>query len=444
MLDRQDIDALLVGALYGELTPAESERLAHHLESHPADKAALADMTSARSAVRDSRILARDAMTEPPQAISALLLQEAHRRAPRPAAARELAPSEGWFGRFLKSFVSHPAMAAAAMLVLVVGTAGIIKMRHGSIGAEEKLDTASARAPSADPMAAPAVTATIGGATGEAGADAGMRGDVDLRAAAGSAGMAVSLDDATLAARDQQIAQGQAAAAPAAEPAKGRDLAADNADKDFKTAEAKPALQKAPVVGMTVRTPQPQVKDLPEDSVANPDSTSDDGAANKVTTTATFAAPPPQAPAAHGAAATGNAGGGTGGASNGVANNGPGTAPATTPAQQPPPPPPQQQQQPHTTAPNQERSKSDASLLAWADGRHKELVGYVQANDCAHAVEVALAIEQRAPDYYAQSVANDRAVQGCMSYVAQERARRAAAAQQKAQRVNGDETQQKK
>ena len=38
MVDRQDIDALLVGALYGELTPADEARLAAHLESHPGDR----------------------------------------------------------------------------------------------------------------------------------------------------------------------------------------------------------------------------------------------------------------------------------------------------------------------------------------------------------------------------------------------------------------------
>ena len=37
MVDRQDIDALLISALYGELTPADEARLTMHLESHPAD-----------------------------------------------------------------------------------------------------------------------------------------------------------------------------------------------------------------------------------------------------------------------------------------------------------------------------------------------------------------------------------------------------------------------
>ena len=32
MVERQDIDALLISALYGELTPSEETRLAAHLE----------------------------------------------------------------------------------------------------------------------------------------------------------------------------------------------------------------------------------------------------------------------------------------------------------------------------------------------------------------------------------------------------------------------------
>ena len=82
-MDRQDIDALLIGALYGELTPADEARLAAHLETHPADRTALDDLKSARESVRESRIF--ELQIEPPQAISALLLQEA--APPRAASA---------------------------------------------------------------------------------------------------------------------------------------------------------------------------------------------------------------------------------------------------------------------------------------------------------------------------------------------------------------------
>ncbi|HMG23930.1 MAG TPA: hypothetical protein VK607_21495, partial [Kofleriaceae bacterium] len=133
MADRIDIDALLIGALYGELTPADEARLTAHLESHPADRNALDDLTRIRAAVRESRVL--DFQFEPPQAISALLLQEASRRGPRSltatartAHARDV-ERESWFQRFVRSFMAHPAMAAAAMLVVVVGVAGTLYLR---------------------------------------------------------------------------------------------------------------------------------------------------------------------------------------------------------------------------------------------------------------------------------------------------------------------------
>src|SRR5262245_55868751 len=134
-MDRQDIDALLIGALYGELTPADEARLAAHLDSHPADRGALDDLKSARQAVRESRIF--DLQLDPPQAVSALLLQEAHRRAPK-RVVREDA-KEGWFARFTRAFMAHPAMAAAAMLVLVVGVAGTLYVRKGDHLSEPKV-----------------------------------------------------------------------------------------------------------------------------------------------------------------------------------------------------------------------------------------------------------------------------------------------------------------
>src|SRR5947207_2759751 len=156
MADRTDIDALLIGALYGELTPADEARLTAHLESHPADRTALADLTRTREAVRGSRLLAFQA--EPPQAISALLLREASRRAPRPQ--RE---TTGWFQRFTRSFMAHPAMAAAATVVLVASVAGTFYLRGEDQLAVPvpKVDTAatSSLAPGPAPGPAPGTSA---------------------------------------------------------------------------------------------------------------------------------------------------------------------------------------------------------------------------------------------------------------------------------------------
>ena len=54
MVERTDIDALLISALYGELTPVQESQLAAHLESHPADRSALADLTRTRAALSRS------------------------------------------------------------------------------------------------------------------------------------------------------------------------------------------------------------------------------------------------------------------------------------------------------------------------------------------------------------------------------------------------------
>jgi hypothetical protein len=220
MIDRVDIDALLIGALYGELTPADEARLTAHLVSHPADRAALADLTQTRATFRDSCILS--VQFEPPQSVSALLLQEAARRAPR--VVRE--PSEGWFQRFMRSFLAHPAMAAATMLVLVAGVAGTLYMRHGDVFS--------------DPQAQPAVSASEVELAG--------RGPADVRptgtGAAPTAGNTPSGSDAYRVRLDEAEAQGnkQAAAMPKNEKQNVRqndkqevarnDLAAPAAAKD--------------------------------------------------------------------------------------------------------------------------------------------------------------------------------------------------------------------
>jgi len=153
----QELDALLVGALYGELEPADEARLAAHLESHPTDRTALDDLRSTRQALRDSRFF--ELHFDPPASVSALLVQEAARRAPAAPSSGE-GEGEGWFMRLVRVFALHPAMAAAATLVLVVGVAGSLYMRKGADLAEPKaMDTAEE-----------SVVAT--GATGAAGSSA--------------------------------------------------------------------------------------------------------------------------------------------------------------------------------------------------------------------------------------------------------------------------------
>jgi anti-sigma factor RsiW len=207
MTDRMDIDALLISALYGELTPAEEAQLTAHLESHPADRTALADLSHTRATVRESRIFS--VQFDPPQSVSAMLLQEAARRAPKPS--HEAA---GWFHRFTRSFMMHPAMAAAAMLVLVVGVAGTLYLRHGDqmfvepAAPREAIAQVSSR--EALSAASPATTPPAAGATGGTPEPAPPEGNTVAPAtgAAGSDAYRVGLDEA--AGRRKEAKDGEA------------------------------------------------------------------------------------------------------------------------------------------------------------------------------------------------------------------------------------------
>src|SRR5688572_30329263 len=75
MADRQDLDALMMGALYGELDAADRARLEVHLSNHPDDRAALEALDRTRGQVR--KALAEVPEAEPPAGLSALLLREA-------------------------------------------------------------------------------------------------------------------------------------------------------------------------------------------------------------------------------------------------------------------------------------------------------------------------------------------------------------------------------
>lgn len=145
-----DFDALLIGALYGELSAVEESRLQAHLAAHPADQQIFRDLTRTREAIRAG---VAAAFVEPPQAISALLLQEAARRAPRHSAESGAASEGGRWMRWISSLLAHPGLAAAAMAVLVVGVFGTMYLRGESKFAEST-------APSSGEMAAPSTVAT--------------------------------------------------------------------------------------------------------------------------------------------------------------------------------------------------------------------------------------------------------------------------------------------
>jgi hypothetical protein len=480
MVDRTDIDALLIGALYGELTPAEEARLMARLESHPADRTALHDLTRTRAAVRDSRILAFQ--LEPPQAISALLLQEAARRAPRAVTDRGEAAT--WFQRFVRSFMAHPAMAAAATLVLVITAAGTLYLRgtdqlarsEAPPSAVERVPTsaittgaaASSLAPAApapEPVAAPEESAP-GQRGASAGAPAGSSGE-------GAAGSAASRFDGAPAAASDATVQDPGAAREAAFEADrvqdpGRLSARAQSEKakasgqgftqDSKLRKLDAATRPAParaakaeaMHGIELRTPQLQPKDLADDEkptagrrggageVARDQRNAAVAGGGAPATPPGSAPPPPPAPA--NAPGASRAAGPAGAVDFDVSQTQ--QAPAAHEAKRPAAKPSANQQQPAPSAGNAVNAQTDRRLgktanaantentvsgdtrqeqadrlLEWARKQREQVIAYVNANRCREAATAAVEIYNRAPDYYSANVATDRLVKPCLPYV---------------------------
>jgi hypothetical protein len=387
MVDRQDIDALLIGALYGELTPAEEARLQTHLESHPGDRSALDGLKSARQAVRDSRIF--DVQAEPPQAISALLLQEAHRRAPRRAIRDD--GKDSWLARFLRSFVMHPAMAAAATLVLVLGVAGTLYVTKGG---PEIADKAKEMPEAAAETKAPAPTVTAATAPP---ADT----TVEQRA------------------KDQAPSADQVAAGSSyrADVIDGKDLGRDS-NQVAKTAQVAPSgkpiathKSKQDRGGIIMGSKEPQPKDLPPAGQA----VAQAGDAEGVEAQSSITTPP---------GSDKRAGGVTG---NGFAGPAAVAPRASAPAAPPPPPAatpapskaaaPARLEDDRGAATPAKQDAKPAESIDWAKSQHASAVQAVRNKDCAAAASLVLAIRNRAPDFYNSYVATDRQLNPCRPYI---------------------------
>ncbi len=425
MVDRQDLDALLISALYGELTPADEARLQTHLETHPTDKTALADLTLARNAVRESRIF--QVQLDPPQAVSALLLQEAARRAPR-TAKPEQADREGWFQRFVRSFVGHPAMAAAAMLVLVVGIAGTAYMRGDRQFAEQTAERQSAPvATGAGPEhptfqvhdeskrleqnAGSAFTATL--EDGRFGSNQWRQGAAE-GAAAGD-----SKNEAPKASVDN-VATGSAAPAPvtnvAKQPRTGdtylstertdlqpKDLDADRrqpAKKTAPTSEADGESESLKLNGGRVGRGAPGSA-----PTGAPGPRAGDDLVGGVTTPADSPSPPPPP-------ITGN---------NRQDNDKTRAIKGGESRSEPRPEPKVDPAAAQAAASSEERNQAEAPLLGWAKDTHARVVTQVRAGNCKDATTLALTLSSKVPGYYAQNVQNDRAVKSCIQYINFER-----------------------
>jgi len=408
MLERQDIDALLVGALYGELSSTEQAQLTAHLESHPADRNALDDLKAVRERFTSSRIF--EVQLEPPQSVSALLLQEAARRAPKQVLAAD--KKESWFDRFVRSFIAHPAMAAAATLVLVLGVAGTVYLNGGDTAqpriaqSETKLALDRAGAPAEGSWG----SATMGGETNTA--VAAMDPNAQPAATpttppadqgAAGAGDSFKRDSVAVGLAEDKIAKTGVASANGAR----RDQIGFADDQKQEAAHHAAAPTKAAPKGRYVEVPKaaPQPKDL--DNEAQYAADKDVVAKND------------RAEESRNRGAAGPGGGGM--ASGAVAP----TAPSATLAQQdrpaaPPPPP-------VTTAaePPAQKPKPDTNF-AWAKDQHAKIIALVKDGKCSAAVPLAATLKTRAPDYYATNVATDRSLKSCMQYVNDSTTERAA------------------
>ena len=423
MVDRQDIDALLISALYGELTLADEARLQTHLDSHPGDRTALADLTLARNAVRESRIL--QVQLDPPQSVSALLLQEAARRAPKMVPVKSDQEREGWFQRFVRSFVAHPAFAAAAMLVLVVGIAGTMYLRDGDLQVAEQTADRHEMSPSAS--SEPAFK--------EVASNDLEFASKQLQATAGSAFQATLEDGKD---GNRKLDEGKAGQA-APEDLKTENEASnrqDNKDKvspDPAPTTPPPAPKQSPTrrtgdTYLSVQRTNPKPKELDDTrgvtrdqlGAKNDRAESDDetlrlnrrpsgGVGGSTTVTRSD-------PAAPGADRNVN------------------TPRSTTTS----PPPPPVTIVTGRDGPTEERQETEeATVLGWAKEVHGKVVAAVRANNCKEATSLAVTLSSKAPGYYAQNVENDRALKQCVTYInaerekETERAQRARAAQQR-------------
>jgi hypothetical protein len=472
MVERQDIDALLIGALYGELTPSQESELTAHLASHPADKAALEGLTLTRDQVRSSRILA--VQVEPPQSVSALLIQEAARRAPK-------APSEGegWFARFVRSFVQHPAMAAAAMLVLVVGIAAVVGRKNGNQFANEAADRTLSAPTSSAPIAAAndksglpteggaagssmppevAQTAAPAGAagsgsvtgyadTGAARDEASGKDNINAVRAGDRVGMPVTLAEehqgGKLATADGIVldrrAQGPKDLADDKAPEKeslrnrvdqqkAKNQRGDNWGNDGDlakgtgTAEQPVAIEAPGVGGGAAAAPPPPPPPPPSRQYASPPprtpttptvSSTQGAPASTVTMTPTAAAPQ-NAPAKSTA--------------HSVAPASPAPAPAEPPKPEPKKSPEPREAKPaekaETKSLEQETPKADKSEVTksdpttdWAKSQHAALVAKARNGECTAAADLAVVIEGRAPSYFAANIANDRDLKACQATI---------------------------
>ncbi len=396
MSTNQHLDALLIGALYGELSPAETAELDAHLLAHPADAGVLAQLRQTQATVRSGGFA--QALVEPPQAVSALLLQEAARKAPKKMLATNREEKPGWFARFVRSFALHPAMAAAASLVLVAGIGGVLYMR-GQGAVQDTAPALQAPAAQADEKPQPAADPA--------------EDDVAQKLRDKNAKletMGAALDETP--SEGKALARGELAKEePTAEQQASDRRMAANTDKGASPKKAKN------YIPVSTTSAEPMALDgidkTPAKQTTNAISgglKADDGDARD-----RFRGDGQTVPNSGGAAPEYK--------NEEVAPSADDSVIATPPTVKKATVKPAPPNEPVAAAPVPPPSDKDASKdAAWARGEHAKLKKLVAAGKCAEAAKLGAAMATRDPEYYQQFVANDRQVQGCAAYIREKRA----------------------
>jgi hypothetical protein len=141
-MDCRQIEELMMEYLYQELDAAEMGQYKAHLGGCADCAGKLAGYERTRQAMRLLPEL------EPPQAVSARLLQEASaRRAAVPALAAAGGGGEGFFGwlnAMVRPLMANPMLSTAAALVLVVGLAGLLYTKGVKEGGSYRAPSAAA------------------------------------------------------------------------------------------------------------------------------------------------------------------------------------------------------------------------------------------------------------------------------------------------------------
>lgn len=470
----KDIDAQMIDRLYNELAPDENARFDQHVQGCTQCRNELASLSQVRTLFRDLPEL------EPPAAGAAILMHEAGKRAPARAAKAKNGDNIGvlaWLTGWLQPVLAHPALAAAASLVLVATVAGSMYLRgkpqyakpmHTADTAAttdtiDTIGTTGTTGTTETPAAAPSIAAEPAeqAKQAEQAEEAGQAGEAE-KATLARDGYRAEMVDETL---SQDLAGAEAE--PAAEPAADADEAvavdtrkrelslkelADSANKDAKPSRTQQGPRKrasGPTPSTSSTSSRSSKRSMSPMSPKTNAASSDMLAADKGFADA------PEDWAQDDAEATGGSSAGVRLGSIQAETKAKKSAPrrASLPAAKnaangraagsamKPPPPVAKPAEAQAPAPSSEptyqpsseptfrqssASKRDTRAeLAWAKSRHSSLLSAARTKRCGDAARIAVDILDRNPGYYHGNVEGSKEMKSCMQYVAAERRMRA-------------------